>query len=134
MMNRRTMREHIFKAIFLLEFNDDEEFSDKIDTYLSDFQDINDETIQYISNKSIKINENLEALDNIINENAKNWSISRMSKVDVSILRLAIYEIQYDEDIPTNVAINEAVEIAKKFGGDSSPSFINGILAKVVNK
>ncbi|MCT4598084.1 MAG: transcription antitermination factor NusB [Vallitalea sp.] len=133
-MNRRTMREHIFKAIFLLEFNDDEEFSDKIDTYLSDFQDINDETIQYISNKSIKINENLEALDNIINENAKNWSISRMSKVDVSILRLAIYEIQYDEDIPTNVAINEAVEIAKKFGGDSSPSFINGILAKVVNK
>jgi N utilization substance protein B len=134
MMNRRTMREHIFKAIFLLEFNDDEEFSDKIDTYLSDFQDINDETIQYITNKSIKINENLEALDNIINENAKNWSISRMSKVDVSILRLAIYEIQYDEDIPTNVAINEAVEIAKKFGGDSSPSFINGILAKVVNK
>lgn len=133
-MNRRTMREHIFKAIFLLEFNDDEEFSDKIDTYLSDFQDINDETIQYITNKSIKINENLEALDNIINENAKNWSISRMSKVDVSILRLAIYEIQYDEDIPTNVAINEAVEIAKKFGGDSSPSFINGILAKVVNK
>ena len=57
-----------------------------------------------------------------------------MNKLDLTVLRLAVYEIQYDEDIPDKVAINEAVELAKKFGGESSPSFVNGILAKIVSK
>ena len=69
-------------------------------------------------------------LDEMINKTAKGWETSRMGKVDLTLIRLAVYEIKYDDEIPTGVAINEAVELAKKFGQDNSPSFINGILAK----
>ena len=66
----------------------------------------------------------------MINETAKGWSTDRMGKVDLTILRLAVYEIRYDEDVPTGVAINEAVELAKKFGQEGSFAFVNGVLAK----
>lgn len=130
-MNRRTMREHIFKVIFSMEFNN-EEFEERMDVYLSHLE-ASEDSKTYIRNKGIKISSKLAEIDQSISENATKWSISRMAKVDISILRLAVYEINYDEDIPTNVAINEAVEIAKKYGGDHSASFVNGILAKVVN-
>ncbi|MDE7009463.1 MAG: transcription antitermination factor NusB, partial [Lachnospiraceae bacterium] len=71
-----------------------------------------------------------DEIDAMLNEKAKGWSTNRMGKVDLTILRLAVFEIKYDEEIPTGVAINEAVELAKKFGQDSSPAFINGVLAK----
>jgi N utilization substance protein B len=71
-------------------------------------------------------------LDARINEVAEGWKTRRMGKAELTILRLALYEILYDEEIPQKVAINEAVELAKKFGGDDSPSFINGVLAKLV--
>ena len=74
--------------------------------------------------------EKLDDIDQLLNEKAKGWETERMGKVDLTILRLAVYEILYDEDIPTGVAINEAVELAKKFGQDSSPAFVNGVLAK----
>lgn len=130
-MNRRTMREHIFKVIFSMEFNN-EEFEERMDVYLSHLE-ASEDSKTYIRNKGIKISSKLAEIDQSISENATKWSISRMAKVDISILRLAVYEINYDEDIPTNVAINEAIEIAKKYGGDHSASFVNGILAKVVN-
>lgn len=130
-MNRRTMREHIFKAIFSMEFNS-EAFSERMHDYVS-LIEAGEEAKTYIHDKGMKIYSRLEEIDQIISENAKKWSIDRMAKVDISILRLAVYEIKFDEDIPTNVAINEAIEIAKKFGGDHSASFVNGILAKVVN-
>ena len=71
-------------------------------------------------------------LDARINEVAEGWKTRRMGKAELTILRLALYEILYDEEIPQKVAINEAVELTKKFGGDDSPSFINGVLAKLV--
>ena len=74
--------------------------------------------------------EKLEEIDRELNERVSGWNTGRMGKVDLTILRLAVYEIEYDEDIPTGVAINEAVELAKKFGQDSSASFVNGVLAK----
>ncbi|MCT4687068.1 transcription antitermination factor NusB [Vallitalea sp.] len=131
-MNRRIMREHIFKLVFAIEFNEEERFTDRVGVYLNELE-TSDTAREYIKHKAISIFEKLESIDEMINKNAEKWSISRMSKVDVSILRVAIYEIEFDEDIPTNVAINEAIEIAKKYGGDHSPSFVNGILAKVVN-
>lgn len=73
---------------------------------------------------------NLSTIDNNLNEKVTGWDISRIGKVELAILRLAVYEILFDDDIPTGVAINEAVELAKKFGQDSSGSFINGVLAK----
>ena len=69
----------------------------------------------------------------MIEEVSEGWKIKRMGRVDLSIMRLAVYEMKYDEDIPVRVAINEAVEIAKKYGQDNSPSFVNGILAKVAD-
>ena len=73
-------------------------------------------------------------LDERLNQVAEGWKTKRMGKADLAILRLALYEMLYDESIPVKVAINEAVELAKKFGGDDSPSFVNGILAKTVKE
>ena len=73
----------------------------------------------------------LKEIDESINAAARGWKTSRMGKVDLTLIRLAVYEIKYEEDIPVGVAINEAVELAKKYGSDDSPSFINGVLAKI---
>lgn len=89
-----------------------------------------DEDAAYIADKYHKISEKLSEIDSRLNEKAKGWDTGRMSKVDLTILRLAVYEICYDEDVPTGVAINEAVELAKKFGQDASFGFVNGVLAK----
>jgi len=67
----------------------------------------------------------------MLNEHVTGWKTSRMNKVDLSILRLAVYEMKYDEDVPVGVAINEAVELAKKYSGDEGPAFINGVLARL---
>lgn len=79
------------------------------------------------------VQENREAIDAKIAEKSKNWAISRMAKVDLNILRLAVFELLYREDIPKNVTINEAIEVAKKFGTEESPAFINGILDEVAS-
>ena len=89
-----------------------------------------DET--YISEKSNKILEKLDEIDGMINQEAKGWTTERMGKIELTNLRLAIYEIKFDEDVPAGVAINEAVEIAKKFGQEESAGFVNGVLAKFV--
>ena len=126
-MSRREIREQIFKLLFRIEFNQKEEMA-------FFFADEENETSEkesvIISEKVNKIVEKLDDIDQLLNEKAKGWETERMGKVDLTILRLAVYEILYDEDIPTGVAINEAVELAKKFGQDSSPAFVNGVLAK----
>ena len=88
----------------------------------------------YLLNKTKAAMEKLELLDDKINQVAQGWKTKRMGKVELTILRLAVYEMDYDEEIPEKVAINEAVELAKKFGGEDAPSFINGVLAKMVQK
>jgi len=77
------------------------------------------------------VRDNRKRIDGIISEKSKNWSLERMSRVDLCILRMAIFELLYRDDIPKNVTINEAIEVAKKFGAKDSPSFINGILDEV---
>jgi N utilization substance protein B len=74
----------------------------------------------------------LPEIDELISSRAVNWSIERMSHVDLTILRLGVYELKYDEGVPEKVAINEAVELAKTFGGENSSSFVNGVLARIV--
>ena len=86
---------------------------------------------EYIEAKYQAIVDHLEEIDRMLNEAAEGWKVSRMGKVELSIMRLAAYEIRYDEDVPESVAINEAVEMAKTFGGDDSPAFINGVLGKL---
>lgn len=133
-MSRRELREQIFKFIFRVEFNDREEMSEQERLFFDDDElAANEKDIEYISQKSEKILEKLDEIDELINTHAKGWTTQRMGKVDLTILRLAVYEIVFDEDIPTGVAINEAVELAKKFGQDESSSFVNGVLAKFTN-
>lgn len=132
-MKRRTLRTHVFNVIYFCEFHNDGEFESQVENYLTD-QGINSPESTEIKDKACDIKLHIESIDNEINEVALGWKTSRMSKVDLAILRVALYEIRYDEDVPTSVAINEAVELAKSFSGDESPSFINGILGKLAKK
>ncbi len=130
-MNRRTLREQVFKLLFRVEFNNQDEMKEQCSYFFEDSDNhILEEDMEYIQKKYNMIMEHLSEIDSLINEKAKGWTTQRMGKVDLTIIRLAVYEILFDEDVPTNVAINEAVELAKKFGQDESYGFVNGILAK----
>ncbi len=134
-MSRRELREQIFKLIFRVEFNDREEMEEQEQFFFSDDElEADEKDTEYISQKSGRILEKLDEIDELINTRAKGWTTQRMGKVDLTILRLAVYEIVFDDDIPTGVAINEAVELAKKFGQDESSSFVNGVLAKFADR
>lgn len=117
--------------VFGMEFNEDAERQSQMELYFDQLEDAKEKDVAYIQEKSEKIAEKLPQIDALINETAKGWKTTRMNKVDLSILRLAVYEMKWDEDVPTGVAINEAVELAKKYSGDEGPAFINGILAKL---
>ena len=130
-MSRRQLREQIFKLLFRVEFNSKEELEQQEAFFFADEENYaGEEENAEIGEKFGKIVERLDEIDTELNQKAKGWSTDRMGKVDLTILRLAVYEIQYDDEVPTGVAINEEVELAKKFGQDSSPAFINGVLAK----
>ena len=129
-MGRREQREQIFKLVFQLEFNDKTEMPEQMKLYLEQEEIQSEKDCAYISDKFGKIQEKLAEIDSMINEQATGWKTDRMGKVDLAIIRLAVYEIVYDDEVPTGVAINEAVELAKKFGRDESYSFVNGVLAR----
>ena len=131
-MNRSAIRENAFKLIYSLEIQKAENTEEQIDLFFES-NDINDEEAKkYIKNVILGIEKNKEQILANIEKNLKeDWKLSRISKMDLSILELAIYEIEFS-DIPYKVAINEAVELAKKYGEDKSKNFVNGILASVV--
>lgn len=132
-MSRRELREQIFKLIFRVEFNAREEMSEQEQFFFEDDELTADEKdARYISQKGNRIIEKLDEIDALINQQAKGWTTGRMGKVDLTILRLAVYEILFDDDVPAGVAINEAVELAKRFGQEESSGFVNGVLAKFV--
>lgn len=130
-MGRRELRESIFQLLFMTEFNASDEMAEQRTLYLENIEDLQEKDQTYIQTKFEKICEKLPEIDARLNESSKGWKTTRMGKVDLTILRLAVYEVVYDEDVPTRVAINEAVELAKKFGGNDSPAFVNGVLGKI---
>lgn len=115
----------------MTEFNASEEMAEQRTLFLENIEDLQEKDQTYIQTKFEKICEKLPEIDAKLNESSKGWKTTRMAKVDLTILRLAVFEVVYDEDVPNRVAINEAVEIAKKFGGNDSPAFVNGVLGKV---
>ena len=131
-MSRREIRENIFKLLFRVEFHDNDEMQEQFDMIEDELGNISETDINYIKDKFSKIVENIDTIDAEINEKSQGWKTSRMGKVDLSIIRLAVYEIKFEDDIPVKVSINEAVGLAKKFGTDDSASFVNGVLAKFV--
>ncbi len=132
-MRRSELREHIFRIIFTLEFQDEQEMPAQIQLYFDQLENASGEDLTYIREKAQKIAGEKTEIDALLNQNTKGWKTSRMNKVDLSILRLAVYEMKWDDDVPEKVAIDEAVELAKKYSGDDGPSFVNGVLAKLVD-
>lgn len=130
-MTRRETREHIFLMLFRKDFHEAKELDEQIELYISELEKPTIEEYSYLTSRFQAIVAKLEEIDAILSEASSGWKLNRMGKVDLTILRLAVYELRFDDDIPGKVAINEAVELAKKFGGDESPSFINGVLAKL---
>lgn len=129
-MSRRELREQIFKLLFRVEFNSLEDMTEQERLFFEDEGAARDKDAGYVSDKYHRISQKLSEIDEQLNEKAEGWNTARMSKVDLTILRLAVYEINYDDSVPTGVAINEAVELAKKFGQDASSGFVNGVLAR----
>ena len=128
-MTRREIREQIFQILFGVEFHTVEELNEQMELAL-DRENMKAEDYSYITEKLIDICQKTQQIDAAINATAKGWKTSRMGKVDLTLIRLAVYEIRYEESIPTKVSINEAVELAKKYGNDGTPAFVNGVLAK----
>lgn len=132
-MTRSEMREHVFKLIFRVPFHDKNELREQIDYYFDGLTDVNEKDYEYIKNKALLVCELSDDIDEKINSVSEGWPVDRIGKAELAIMRLAVYEMLYDDDIPVNVAINEAVELAKSYGSDdNAASFVNGVLAKLV--
>lgn len=133
-MNRTKIREQAFKLIYSLEIQKKETLEEQIELYIESNQITDKNAIEYIQDAVLGIEKNKDEIIEKIERNLKSdWKIERISKIDLAILKLAVYEIKY-KDIPFKVVINEAVELAKKYGEDTSKNFVNGILASVVKE
>lgn len=132
-MKRSLAREEAFKLLYSLEIQK-ENLDEQLEMYFENEEITENEIKDYISSVVKGIESNISDIENKISENLKkDWKLERISKINLVLLKLAIYEILYTE-IPYKVAINEAIEIAKKYGDDNSPNFINGILASIVKE
>ena len=130
-MTRREIREHIFLMLFRKDFYKTDELNEQKDLYISELPQPTIKENTYLAERFQAVLEHIEQIDKLLSEASAGWKLERMGKWELTILRLAVYEMRYD-DIPIKVAINEAVELSKKYGGDSTPGFVNGILAKLV--
>ena len=133
-MIRSELREHVFKMLFQIEFNEAADMPEHLKYYFETLDDAKDKDKTYIQKKYEAVVSHVEEIDALLNEAAKGWKTSRMNKVDLTILRLAVYEMRWDDEVPEGVAINEAVELAKRFGGEGSSSFVNGVLGRLARK
>ncbi len=130
-MSRRVSRELAMKLLYQFQLRDDD-IQEQIELFLSEVEKpLEDTEKEYFLGVVQGAMEKKNEIDMLIQNHAKGWTLERMPKVDLAIMRLTIYEMQYRKDIPWNVSINEAVELAKKYGGDQSKTFINGVLGKV---
>ena len=141
-MTRRELREHVFRQLFTAQFYPDseDERSEQMELYFThaggddlEFPPdaLDDDQKQEIMEKTKAVLSRLDEIDDLIGKTSVSWTIARMNRTDLCILRLGVYEILYDETIPPSVAINEAVLLARKFGGEDSYSFVNGILGRI---
>lgn len=148
-MNRTEIRENTFKLLFCKEFHSKEEMGEQYKLYMESLEDeerektnkiISEDSVEelipfedkeYIVERVNKIIDAIPEIDKAIDEVAVGWKTDRMGKVELSILRLTYYEMAMDDEVPGKVAVDQAVILAKKYGSDNAPAFINGILAKL---
>lgn len=131
-MNRSELREHIFRMLFRVEFHDAAEYDEQMTFYIEALAEPSEKDTAYMLEKTAKIIDQIPKIDAALNEKVQGWSTRRMGCAELTILRLALYEMLDDDDIPKGVAINEAVELAKRYGSEDAPSFVNGVLARFV--
>ena len=133
-MKRSEAREQAFKLLYSLQLIEDKDIEEQLELYFEENNIVDKDAIDYIKDIIIGTNKNNSEIEKNISENIKvDWDISRISKIDLTLLKLGIYEIVYSK-LPYKVVINEVVELAKKYGDDKSKSFVNGVLAGVIKK
>lgn len=127
-MGRRVAREGAVKLLYQLEIHKTD-LDEHVESFLKE-SCVGESSRDYIMDVIDGVSKNKEYIDKIVEKYSKGWKLNRLSKVDLSILRLSTYEIKFRDDIPFNVSVNEAVELAKKYSGEEAGAFINGVLAK----
>lgn len=131
-MKRQKSREKAMELLFSMALSKNS-YEETIETFVEEYEmDLNTIDVQYIKNIVKLVNDNLENIDKIIVDSLVNWKLDRISKVNLTILRLAVGEMMYIEDVPGRVAINEALELTRKYSDEKSCSFVNGVLDKVL--
>ena len=133
-ISRSRLRDLSFQLVYQYDFYPEEERAEQIRLFTEEQDNLTEEDQALLSDRAAKIYEQMPELDREIETNTSGWKLNRMSRVDLSVIRLALYEMRYDDEVPVKVAINEAVELAKLYGGASSPQFVNGVLAKLVKE
>jgi len=131
-MTRKTARDLAFKLLYQVDIQKEE--GDVIFNIAKDEYVIDDKSKEYIGNILYGVDENAEAINNLISEKSQGWRLNRISKISVACLRLGIFEILYCDDIPDVVAANEAVSLAKLYEGEESAKFVNGILSVIIKE
>lgn len=145
-MTRREIRDKIFKIVFTLEFNSPDEMGEQLELAFDSglpgeedddpmlYASVSDKDREYISAKVLDIVSKQADIDRTISEISEGWKLARIGKEELAILRLGVYEVLYDDAIPEKVAINEAVELAKKYCDVQASKFINALLGKLAKK
>lgn len=126
------MRQHVFSLVYSLEFYDDADFAVLAERYLDDNGVADQQDREFIAQEAFSVMDRREKIDQMIDERSAHWKSKRIARVDLAIIRLAVYEMLEDQDVPVSVAINEAVRLAKKYSSESAPAFVNGVLAALV--
>ena len=131
-ISRKKLRDLSFKIIFSYNFYPNPELEEETKLFLEQQEDLEEEDRAEVLERCLDIFSKIDSLDEEIAGKTEGWRLERFSKVDLSIIRLALYEILYDSEVPEKVAANEAVELAKTYGGDDSPKFVNGVIARLL--
>ena len=130
-MKRRGIREQLFKLLFRVEFNTPEQMPEQTKLYFdSGDLTVTEQDQAYLESRLADIMDRLPQIDEQLSNKIEGWKLTRVGKVELALLRIAVYEILYDDEVPTGVAISEAVELSKKYGPDNAASFVNGVLTK----
>lgn len=132
-MGRHEQREQVFMLLFRVEFHEPAEMPDQMRLFFEDNEAVSSrKDSDFIQARCQAVRDRLPEIDRLINENTEGWDTARMGKVELAVLRLGVFEMCFDDDIPAGVAIDEAVEIAKKYGQENSGGFVNAIMAKIL--
>jgi N utilization substance protein B len=128
---RREGRELALQMLYALDSNSSVGLRETLQTFRDEQAEVTGRVREFAEELVNGIRENSETIDEAVRARSKNWSLSRMPRVDLNVMRMATYELMFRSDIPKKVSINEAIEIARKFGDKESPAFVNGILDEI---